>query len=162
MHSAVSLLDVTQEIQAALSSLRKGQAFITDEIARLEAFLASGTTSPPQAPPKRRGRPPKNAPDGASSAPAKRGPGRPRKNPVTATPADGAPTKRGPGRPRKNAAPGAAPTAAAKRGPGRPRKSPAPDATAKGGSSGKRNWTQAQRDAARKRMQDYWAKRKKS
>ena len=46
----------------------------------------------------------------------KRGPGRPRKNPL---PAEAGAVKRGPGRPRKNPQPEAAPV---KRGPGRPRK----------------------------------------
>jgi hypothetical protein len=49
---------------------------------------------------------------------AKRGPGRPRKNPLP----EGAllPAKRGPGRPRKHPLP--IPTPVVKRGPGRPRK----------------------------------------
>jgi hypothetical protein len=110
----MSLFDVTKEIQAALASLRRGQAFINEEIARLEAFLAS---SAGQAVPKRRGRPPKNAVAISPAAPVKRGPGRPRKNPVAEP--------------------------AGKKKPGR------------------RSWTPAQRDAARKRMQEYWSKRKK-
>jgi len=50
-----------------------------------------------------------------AAAPAKRGPGRPRKNPLAEVTA---PARRGPGRPRKNAGEIVAP----KRGPGRPRK----------------------------------------
>ena len=52
----------------------------------------------------------------------KRGPGRPRKNPLPEQPA----VKRGPGRPRKNPLPAEA--GAVKRGPGRPRKNPQPEA----------------------------------
>lgn len=138
----MSLLDVTTEIQAALASLRKGQAFINEEIARLEAFLASGTTS--QAEPKRRGRPPKAASQVAAAAPA----------PTTA--------KRGPGRPRKSAAVAPAPVAQApaKRGPGRPRKNPEAAASSPA-KAGRRPWSPAQREAARKRMKDYWAGQKK-
>lgn len=132
----VSLLDVTTEIQAALTSLRRGQAFIADEIARLESFLAAAsTTARPAA--KRRGRPPKAVVQaGAAPAPITRGPGRPRKNPA----ADG-------------------PAAVVKRGPGRPRKNPV--VPVKSNATTKRTWTPAQREEARKRMQEYWAKRKK-
>lgn len=65
------------------------------------------------------GRPRKNPVDANAAAPVKRGPGRPRKNPVEAS---AAPVKRGPGRPRKN--PVEASAAPVKRGPGRPRKNP--------------------------------------
>ena len=56
-----------------------------------------------------------------ADAPAKRGPGRPRKNPLAEV---AAPARRGPGRPRKNAGTGAGAgeIVAPKRGPGRPRK----------------------------------------
>jgi len=54
-----------------------------------------------------------------AAAPAKRGPGRPRKNPLAEV---AAPARRGPGRPRKNAGAGADEIVAPKRGPGRPRK----------------------------------------
>ena len=54
-----------------------------------------------------------------ADAPAKRGPGRPRKNPFAEV---AAPARRGPGRPRKNAGAGADEIVAPKRGPGRPRK----------------------------------------
>jgi len=56
-----------------------------------------------------------------AAAPAKRGPGRPRKNPLAEV---AAPARRGPGRPRKNAGTGAGAgeIVAPKRGPGRPRK----------------------------------------
>lgn len=52
-------------------------------------------------------------------APAKRGPGRPRKNPLAEV---AAPARRGPGRPRKNAGAAGGEIVAPKRGPGRPRK----------------------------------------
>jgi hypothetical protein len=54
-----------------------------------------------------------------ADAPAKRGPGRPRKNPFAEV---AAPARRGPGRPRKNGGAGAGEIVAPKRGPGRPRK----------------------------------------
>ena len=63
------------------------------------------------------------------TAPVKRGPGRPRKNPMDVAP----PAKRGPGRPKgsknkpkttESTAAATSPTAPAKRGPGRPRKNP--------------------------------------
>jgi hypothetical protein len=61
------------------------------------------------------------------AAGAKRGPGRPPKQPVAAGAAEAAPAKRGRGRPPKSAA---AKTSTSTRGPGRPRKS----ATAKRGA----------------------------
>jgi len=51
--------------------------------------------------------------------PAKRGPGRPRKNPMAEIVV---PVRRGPGRPRKNATAVVGDVVAPKRGPGRPRK----------------------------------------
>ena len=60
-----------------------------------------------------------------TSRPVKRGRGRPRKHPISASAFAGAPAKRGRGRPPKNtttAAAGSTP----KRGPGRPRKHPLP------------------------------------
>jgi hypothetical protein len=54
-----------------------------------------------------------------AAAPAKRGPGRPRKNPLAEV---AAPARRGPGRPRKNAGAAGGEIVAPKRGPGRPRK----------------------------------------
>lgn len=159
----MSLLDVTHEIEAALASLRKGQAFIVEEIARLEAFLAASSTMPAgrsdPSPGTRRGRPPKTS--AASSSPtegaAKRGPGRPRKS-ATAADADPAPAKRGPGRPKKVVADAQATAPSAKRGPGRPKKE---DAAPPADGKKKPTWTPAAREAARKRMQDYWATRKK-
>lgn len=159
--SGMTLLDVTMEIQAALTSLRKGQAFIADEIARLEAFLASGSTNVPLGTQKRRGRPPKAAglvaPRPVVTSQAKGGPARPRKGPLVVTVGDGTPQKRGPGRPRKN--PATDGTASTRRGPGRPPKNP--NATSAKKVTGKRDWSPAQREAARKRMQEYWAKRRK-
>jgi hypothetical protein len=55
--------------------------------------------------------------DSAVAAPVRRGPGRPRKNPLAEVP-----VRRGPGRPRKNQEAFALPDEEPKRRPGRPRK----------------------------------------
>ncbi|MFO0722238.1 MAG: hypothetical protein U1E65_00560 [Myxococcota bacterium] len=60
----------------------------------------------------------------------------------------GAPVKRGPGRPPK-ALSASSPAPAAKRGGG-------------GGTRKRPKWSAEAREAARKRMQDYWAKRRKN
>ena len=62
----------------------------------------------------------------ADGPPAKRGRGRPRKNPLSDAPAAGGAVKRGRGRPKKTDSDAPTPGSAVKRGRGRPRKSSPP------------------------------------
>lgn len=80
----------------------------------------------------------------------------------------GAPTKRGPGRPRKNpiVAPPAAAPAAAKRGRPAGKKAEAAAAPAASAAAGQKkrkkpNWTPEARKAAAERMREIWASRRK-
>ena len=111
--TTMSLENATKDLRAAVTKLRAEQVQLAQQIATLERFLSSTGQLP-----KRRGRPPK-----ALQAPQ-------------------APAKRGPGRPRKNAAVIAAVPTEKKRT--------------------KPKWSPAAREAARKRMQAYWAKKTKN
>ena len=142
---------VSRELRAALDTMRAERDQLNKQISAMETLLGQmGGGAVRRGP----GRPPKAAPAPAA-APAKRGPGRPPKSAPAPAPA---PAKRGPGRPKgsKNI----------KRGPGRPKgsgKKAAPVA-APASSGGKRRapkWSAEAREAARQRMQSYWAERKK-
>ena len=121
------------EVVAEITELRALLAGIRDLQTRAKAGgpgAGSGDTAAASAP-RRRGRPPgsRNRPKAAAPASAavqvgepviKRGPGRPRKNPLPTAAADAA------GPPAMAASPAAASTPPVKRGPGRPRKVPIP------------------------------------
>src|SRR2546426_189067 len=141
--------DLVQNLLASLNSMRAERDDLSKKIAATEAFLAQMGAPIRRGP----GRPPgsgvKRGPGRPKGSGIKRGPGRPPKNPLLSLGDGGeAPVKRGPGRPKgsKNKP----------RGPGRPKASE--------GTSTRRppKWSKDARDAARKRMQDYWAKRRKA
>lgn len=126
---------VARELRAALETMKGERDQLDKNITAMETLL------------------------GQLGAPVKRGPGRPK----------GSGVKRGPGRPPKAAAAPAAaapaaPAAPARRGPGRPKGSKNKAPAEKAAPATKRRapkWSAEAREAARTRMQAYWAERKK-
>ncbi len=127
---------VAQHLVTALENLRKERGAVETRIATLEKLLTRQSAvekaaAKARAPAKKRGRPAAAAP--AAAAPAARGA-------------------------KKKVAKAAASKAAAP-------KAAAPKAAApkKAAAAGKKkpNWSPAAREAARKRMQEYWSKRRK-
>jgi hypothetical protein len=142
--------DLVRNLQIELNSMRAERDALSRKIAATEAFLAQMGAPVKRGP----GRPPgsgvKRGPGRPKGSGVKRGPGRPPKSALVAIASGSgeAPVKRGPGRPKgsKN-----------KRGPGRPKGS----GTKASSSRRQPKWSQAARDAARKRMLEYWAKRRR-
>lgn len=135
---------VARELRTYLVELQREQEAVSRKIASTETMLAD------------LGEPVRRGPGRPKGSGVKRGPGRPRKNPLPGeVEASGAtPVRRGPGRPKGSGV---------KRGPGRPKGSGA-SASADGETKarGRKPMSPAAREAARQRMKQYWAERRKA